>query len=195
MENVDKKILWAKREEFFNDIIHYLQQKPLPIDYLLNQANYYLSPDMNNSISNSEYGDMAICVNGEFFGKQFKVYYTVWQLSDVLRIGVNIADEDLQTAFSTDNNNEIFYIWGHKNDPKINILNECIFYDWEFEVPQLYESYREQEKFILGMRHMHFRVLRVIHDACQSLAAYNSESLTDSINDFSQTLNINASND
>lgn len=77
---------------------------------------------------------------------------------------MNIADEDLQTAFSTDNNNEIFYIWGHKNDPKINILNECIFYD--LGNLKFHNYMKITRKFILGMRHMHFRSSRVIHDAC-----------------------------
>lgn len=166
---MDKATLFAKRKEFFEEILTHLQRAPTKVDELLSQDKYHIYPDMENTLSNPEYGDVAISIKGEFFGQKFNVYYTLWQLGDILKIGVALYDEEIQGAFTSDSHNEVFYIWGNKNDPRIDVAHGCVFYDWEFDVPNLYNNYKHQERFILGVRHMHFRVMRIIYDECERI--------------------------
>ena len=114
----------------------------------------------------SDSADLAICISGEFHEKKFDIYYSFWQIGDILKIGVALYDNELQGCFVADSHNEVLHIWGSKNEPRLDISHSCVFYDWEFEVPDLYDSYRSQEKYILGARHMHFRVMRILHDEC-----------------------------
>ena len=166
---MDKEILTEKRGLFFTEVLEALRRPPTRIDVILKQDKFYRPIDEENTFFDAGAGDLAISVKGEFHGKEFNFYYSFWQLGDTLRIGVAIYDEELQGAFASDAHNEVFYIWGMKNDPRVDVAHDCVFYDWEFEVDDLYDSYKRQEKFILGARHMHFRVMRIIHDECQRI--------------------------
>jgi hypothetical protein len=166
---MDKLTLFAKRKEFFDEIIDALLKEPSEIDEVLNQTKYYIKPDRNKIITNPELGDVAILINGEFFNKNFTIHYTLWQLGNILKVGVAIHDDDLHGAFASDSHNEVFYIWGEEYEPKVDVARGCVFYDWSFNATNIYDSYREQEKFILGIRHMHFRAMRIIHDECQRI--------------------------
>lgn len=171
---MDKLTLLAKRQEFFEQIMKHLNTPPSKIDQILNQDKYYVYPDLNNSFINSEYGDMVIQINAEFHKKKFNIFYSLWQLGDTLKIGIALNDYELQGAFASDTHNEIYYIWGVKNEPKIDVARGCVFYDWEFEVPHLYDNYKNQERFILGCKHMHFRVMRIIYDECERIYFENN---------------------
>lgn len=166
---MDKATLQAKRTEFFKEILDTMRRPPTKIDMILQQDKFYNPVDEENTFFDPEAGDLAISIKGKFHEKEFNVYYSFWQLGDMLRIGVAIYDDELQGAFASDAHNEVFYIWGMKNDPRVDVAHNCVFYDWEFEVKELYDSYRNQEKFILGARHMHFRVMRILHDECQRI--------------------------
>lgn len=166
---MDKVTLIAKRAEFFESILKALRLPPKKIDYILQQDKYYTPVDEDNTFYDAEAADLAVSIKGEFHGKIFNVYYSFWQLGDALKVGVAIYDEDLQGAFASDSHNEVFHIWGQKNDPRVDVAHNCVFYDWEFEAKDLYESYRNQEKYILGARHMHFRVMRILHDECERI--------------------------
>lgn len=175
---MDKATLIAKRQEFFDEILRHLNIPPSKIDKLLNQDKYYIAPDKDNTYINSEYGDMAIHVNGQFYDKKFCISYLFWQLGNTLKIGINLRDDELQGAFASDAHNEIYYIWGIKHDPKIDVARGTVFYDWEFDVPELYDNYKNQERFILGAKHMHFRVMRIIHDECERMF-FNTGAIVD----------------
>lgn len=187
---MDKAQLKEKRKEFFQEILEAMRRPPTRIDIVLQQDKFYKPVDEENTFFDPEAGDLAISIKGTFHEKEFNVYYSFWQLGDMLRIGVAIYDDELQGAFASDAHNEVFYIWGMKNDPRVDVAHNCVFYDWEFEVKDLYDSYRNQEKFILGARHMHFRVMRILHDECQRIFyAKNKLASDDSqIDDFEKFL-------
>jgi len=166
---MEKEQLITERGQFFNAIIETLKQPPSAIDIILQQDKYYVVPNENKITSTPENGDLAIFINGTFYKKEFNIYYTIWQLGNILKVGVAIYDDELHGAFASDHHNEVFYIWGNKNDPRIDVSHGCVFYDWEFDATDLYASYRSQERYILGVRHMHFRVMRIIHDECKRL--------------------------
>lgn len=169
-----KEEVFNKRKEFFEEILNTIRKPPGKIDHILEQSQYYFPPNETKSFYDETAGDFAICIDGKFYNKDFSIYYSLWQLGNILRIGVKIEDEELQGAFASDSHNEVFYIWGVKNDPRIDVAHGAVFYDWEFETPDLYNSYREQERFVLGVRHMHFRVMRIIHDECHKMFLYKN---------------------
>ncbi len=166
---MDKETLISKRQDFFDAILKHLNTSPSKVDHLLNQDKYYIQPDIESSFIKSDCGDMVIQVKGEFYNKKFEVSYLYWQIGDILKIGIVINDDDLQGAFSSDAHNEVYYIWGLDNPPRIDIARGCLFNDWEFNVPNLYDNYKNQEKFIIGSKHMHVRTMRIIHDECERM--------------------------
>lgn len=172
---MNKITLVEQRKQFFEEILAQIKKQPARIDEILQQTMYYVPPNDEKTFFDPEAGDFAICIEGKFFDKEFTIYYSLWQLGDMLRIGVKIEDEELQGCFASDTHNEVFYIWGKKNDPRVDVAHGSVFYDWEFEVPTLYDSYRNQERFVLGTRHMHFRVMRIIHDECERLFLHKNK--------------------
>jgi hypothetical protein len=190
--NMDKEELIKTRTNFFKNILEQVRNPPSRMDSVLKQDKYYMPIDEENTFYEGEAGDLSICINGEFYGKNFNVYYSFWQVGDMLRIGIAVFDEDLQTAFTSDTHNEIAYIWGLRSEPRIDISHDCIYYDWEFDVPTLYNDYKGQEKYILGARHMHFRVMRILHDQCYRNYIFNQRETDydpEVLNEVSQILN------
>lgn len=163
---MDKEHLFKARTLFFNDILDQITNPPNDMDMILNQSKYYISPEVSKIIKNIETGDLAIPITGSFFDKKFKLYYTLWQTGMRLKIGVAIYDDEMQDVFEKDTHKEIESIWPDSN-PIIDVAHGCVFYDWTFDATNLYDSYQIMEKYILGMRHMHFRVMRIVYDNCE----------------------------
>ncbi len=163
---MEKEALVLKRKKFFEEIFHVINIEPIQMDKFLNQAKYYIKPSFEQSFINEEFGDLVLTVNGQFFNKSFSINYTLWQLGTNLKIGLTIKEIDLQGALISDENQEISTLWDNDSKPDIDIARGCVFYNWSFFVPDLYTNYQTQEPFIYGIRHMHFRVLKLLYDEC-----------------------------
>lgn len=163
---MEKEALVLKRKKFFEEIFNVINIEPVKIDEFLNQSKYYIKPNFEKSFINEEFGDLVLTVTGQFFNKPFSVNYTMWQLGEHLKIGLTIREIDLQGALISDKNQEISNLWGKDKKPDIDIARDCVFYTWGFHVPDLYSNYQTQEPFIYGIRHMHFRVLKLLYDEC-----------------------------
>ena len=162
---MNKEELFKARNLFFDDILLQLNNSSSEMDVILNQAKYYVKPS-EKIVKNVETGDLAIPIVGEFFEKKFKLYYTLWQTGARLKIGVAIYDDEMQDVFEKDSHKEIDTIWPDCI-PLVDIAHGCVFYDWTFDATNLYDSYQNLEKYILGVRHMHFRIMRIVHDNCE----------------------------
>lgn len=163
---MNKNELFELRDNFFNDILSQLENPASDMDLILNQSKYYVRPNMDKVVKNVSTGDLAIPINGSFFDKKFRLYYTLWQTGTRLKIGVAIYDDEMQDIFERDTHKEIDSIWPDCI-PLVDVAHGCVFYDWTFDAKNLYESYQNAEKYILGMRHMHFRIMRIVHDNCE----------------------------
>lgn len=166
---MNKNEVLEARKTFFSDVIGTLLIPPIETDLFLNQDKYYIKPNYENIINLPEFGDLIIPIKGKFFSTKFTLNYSLWQLGTNLKIGISITDIDLQGAFVADKNDEISELWGEQNVPKIDISRGFIFYTWSFDSPDLYQNYLEREKFIFGIRHMHFRAMKIIHDECSRM--------------------------
>lgn len=163
---MDKVNLINQRKEFFNNILTTLNMLPSRMDELLGQDKFYLPYDEKDTFEQALTGDLVINIKGQFEGVPFHIAYTLWQYGKNLTLGLALYTESLEGALSSDENGEIYHLWGRQRDPISNRLYGNLYYNWEFEVPELYHDYQEQEYFIIGIRHMHFRVLRMIYDEC-----------------------------
>lgn len=152
------------RAQFFKAILDKFRDAPNEMDRFLNQEKYYIKPLDKEIYSNVEYGDLIIPVEGEFFGYPFKIWYSLWHIGERVKVGIMLKEMPLQEALSGDHYKEINLIWGQNITPNVDGAHSVLLYEWEFECPNFFESFVFQEKFILGMRHMHFRVMRIVHD-------------------------------
>lgn len=164
---MDKKELVQKREIFFHKILEMLKREPDETDKLMKQDRFYFAP--SKTTMNSEKGELVILIPFQFQDKKVNVWYSIWQYAFDLKIGIFVEDPKLETAFQTDPHREIKYIWGGDAAPRFDSSRATVMYEWEFRVPRLFESYIYQEKYILGVRHMHFRLMRVLYDECVNL--------------------------
>ncbi len=166
---MNKHEVLEARTTFFNEVIEALLIPPTETDLFLNQDKYYIKPIQNKIIKHAEFGDLIIPIEGKFFSTKFTVNYSLWQLGKNLKISISITNIDLQGAFVADKNDEISELWGEQNIPQIDISRGFIFYTWTFDTENLFSDYLEKEKFIFGIRHMHFRAMKIIHDECSRL--------------------------
>ncbi len=180
---MDKSSLIHSRNDFFNSILHAIMLKPSSVDKLLQQDKYFILPDKNLTVMSPETGDLAIYFKGSFYEKDFEMFYSIWQIGNILKVGIALFDT-VESAFSDDTHNELYQIWGKKHQVNVDSARGCNFYDWEFDASHLYENYQEQERYIFGIRHMHFRVMRIIHDECKKMKTIESLDIAeDSLDD------------
>lgn len=163
---MDKVDLVKKREVFFQQIVDMFLREPDEIDKLMNQDKYYIAPSPEKTIINSEKGELILGFSVNFYGTKFNVWYSFWQYAFELKVAIFLEEPKLENAFITDTHREIKYLWGAEQNPRFDSSRGNVMYEWEFRVPRLFESYIYQEKYILGSRHMHFRLMRVLHDEC-----------------------------
>lgn len=166
---MNKEELEAKRKVFFDSILDAISQPPAKIDVLLNQAHLYVKPDLENSFYDAKSGDLAIVIPMKFKERDYKVHYTVWQLGNSIRVGVTLDAPEFQTAFLFDEHQEVNSLWGNNTIPRSEVTHGNIYMDWEFNVPELYDDYKNQERFIYGIRHMHFRMMRILSEETRRL--------------------------
>ena len=162
-----REVLVAKRKVFFDMILENINRPPIKIDKVLGQDVYYHQPDAEKTFYEEITGDMAICTRAKFFGKEFEIYYSLWQMGEYMKVGIALADPEVQGALINDTHNEAHFIWGKEIEPRIDVAHGAVLYEWEFHEPNLYDDFKKMERYILGVRHMHFRVLRILYDECK----------------------------
>jgi hypothetical protein len=155
----------STREEFFNMILMSIIRPPGEIDYLMGQGEFFFPHAPEGLINDAEMGNLVFRVKPEFYGKTFDYAFSIYLTGEKLKIGLLLSG-GLDQAPLLDWNREISELWWGEPPEKLDRA-EITLYEWMFQVPDLYKSWALQEQFILGLRHVHFRVLRIIHDYCK----------------------------
>lgn len=97
------------------------------------------------------------------FSEQIGNYsYSLFITGDLFRIGLLLYG-GLENAPLLDWHNEIQSLWPGSS-PEQTIRQDLTLYEWTYLLPDLYSNYATQERYILGLRHMNSRVLRIIRD-------------------------------
>lgn len=161
---MDRSELLAKRKEFFNDITASLSRELGELDKYFEQDKYYIKPQKDSSLIDIPNGELIFEVKGEFFNNPFLYLISIWQVGTKLKIGLLLKSENLFKAFAFDDQSEVLNVWGKDSLPEAKMIHGGAFYDWSFNAEHLYSDYMNQENYIMGIRHMHLRALKVICD-------------------------------
>lgn len=160
---LDRHCARKARHHFFQQIALELCTPPRPIDHSFGHAKYYHRPTMDPF----RFGDSSLVahVNPTFHGRQVTLFYSIWVTGDFIRIGA-IMDNQAALAPLVEGQQEINHIWPDKI-PETQDRDGLLMYQWSFEIRGLLDRWTARDALVDGIRHMHFRLLRILHDGLQ----------------------------
>lgn len=127
----------------------------------MGQADTFVMPTRDGMIF--DWGEsLVIHTFPEFHGRKQHMWYSIYQMGEQLRIGI-LLDGEAAKAPVIEGQNEIEKLWP-------DVLATCrdragvVMYEWEWQIPNFYKSWVHRERFAVGMRHVHFRMCRIIFD-------------------------------
>lgn len=163
---MDKSLAIKVRDEFFDQVIDLLNMPPRSMDALLLQAQYYVPIKVEDIIKDSELGDFFVPINPSFQGRSWTMGYSVWQFGTELRIALMTQSQKEEECFlsiiNSENKTSLDELWDNAIEHSLYKRENFYFYEWRFNATEFLSSYAVRETFALGIRHMHFRVLRVL---------------------------------
>lgn len=160
--NLRKQRVINARQILMQAIVDQMQSPPdhasikFGQDELLNQSN------LSEILMDTNAGVLYIEVSSNFAESPGKHSYSLFFTGDLFRIGLLLYD-GLQNATVIDWHNEVHSLWPGTQPDHLD-REGLTMYEWTFLLPDLYGNYATQERYILGMRHMHCRMLRIIRD-------------------------------
>lgn len=168
--------LVAQRKYFFEKIVAYLEKEPQEVDLRLRQSEFFRPIEREGMIFDPELGDLWIKVKPSFYGKTVSLAYSFWQYGNVLKAAVIAYDNDVEWAMQRDGSHgELAQLFGQNRYYSLHTQHNETYYEWQFDATNLYDSYQNMENYILAFRHMHFRVMRLIHDNCLNVVKQEAD--------------------
>jgi hypothetical protein len=161
---MDRKTLLENRKQLFDEIISSLSRDVGKLDKYFEQDKYYIKPESDSLVLDVANGELVFEVKGEYFNTSFSYLISIWQVGTRLKIGILLKDESLFKAFVLDDHSGFLDCWGKDSHPEVSITHGGAFYDWQFNAESLYSSYMNQENYIMGIRHMHLKALKILYD-------------------------------
>lgn len=157
-----QKKLLTRRKYFFGEILELCSNAPDSASAIMGQKEYDFAADKENATIEVDKGILIFSVPAEFYGVKCHHTYSLWQIGDLFKVGLLLSD-GLEAAPIMDLHREIGELW-HGVPYKTIEKGTATLYEWTFKVPNLYESWAEQEQYVLGMKHCKQRILRIVHD-------------------------------
>jgi hypothetical protein len=148
-----KNFAIENRTMFFNEIEAKLSIPPGEIDAVMCQNQHYITPKKAR-ISNPSMGNLLIDIDTG----QGVLMYSIYQIGKILRIGVLMSESLFQYGLK----HEYSGMWG--SEVTISPRGKLTMVEWAFDEPDLLGSWSTQEKYVLGIRHMHFRLLTALKE-------------------------------
>jgi hypothetical protein len=173
---MNKEELLKKREIFFQDITEVMFREKSKINAIYDIEKYFVYPNKEDIFCDIKHGELIFITKSEYFGNPFEILLGVWQVGNKLKIGFHIKDkdQDLLTAIFQDEQSEFLYVF-EDGKPNIKSIYGGVYYDWYFNAKDLYESYQNQETFIMNMRHLYLRVLNTIYNYYEKKNIFNED--------------------
>jgi hypothetical protein len=159
---IQRRLVYAGRRYFFEAIHRACASAPGRPDASLSQRELLEGMGRITGEIDAEMGTLLMHIEASYFGQRFEFAYSILQAGETLRIGV-LLGESLQQAPLVDSHMELRELWPGA-EPLPLPRGESVLYDWSFETPGLYRRWLVQERFVLGMRHFHVRILRIVRD-------------------------------
>ena len=163
---MDKDVLITKRESFFNEMVTVLCEGASVFDKALKQDYSFAPPDAENVKNVAKTGNLLIPLEIEHDGKKYHLNISIFQVGNILKIGVITSHKELRNIFELDSSNEFSPAeneWWASSTPEEKHREDSILWEWTFSATNLYTSFQEQEHYIFGLRHMCVRLQNLIH--------------------------------
>lgn len=154
--------LLCQREIFFDRIFDRLTAPPDNASVKFGQDVQLRSAKVLESLIDVESGTLYVTIETLFEGMTGQHSYSLYLTGDLFRIGLLLYG-GLESAPLVDWQNELQELWPGC-PPEQHDRGTLTMYEWTFLLPDLYENYATQERYTLGLRHMHCRMLRIIQN-------------------------------
>ncbi len=163
--HIQSKInLLAAREFFFQSILKALMTEAQTIEVLIGSDSAYVSPRLLSM--DVEFGSLVIEVAPNFIGEgeESRYYYSISVMGDMLRVGIFMpissllampVSAEIRSRLQRTWRNETYCMQDHGNG---------VLYEWAFTEFNP-ENWSNSEKYILGLRYLHFCFLEQLHHA------------------------------
>lgn len=164
-----KRRMVALRRVFFDEIVASLNKAPMAIDKVFGQAVCYVPPLAESArILDADMGTLLLDFSVAGRETKYPFSYSLYQIGDTFKIGILWQGALRIVPAYAKVHKEHGEVLSHDfwQDASRFIENEdrgpITLTEWGFKVPGLYDSWAMQETYILGLRHMHFRLLSLV---------------------------------
>lgn len=159
---IKRKILLYDREAFYSRIINQFSLPPNAASIKFGQDELLNAAKIDSVMTDNDGGILYMEIGTRYSKIAGQHSYSLYLTGDLLRIGLLLYG-GLEKAPLVDWQNEIQTIWpGCAPDQQDR--DGLTMYEWTFLLPDIYKNYATQERYILGLHHMHCRILRIIRD-------------------------------
>lgn len=157
-----KRMLMHHRELFYSEILDRFYSPADTASIKFGQGPLLEGARVESKILENQSGILHMEIGTEYSGIKGQHAYSLHLAGDLFRISLLLYG-GLEKAPLVDWKNEIQTIWpGCAPDQQDR--DGLTMYHWTFILPDIYSNYATQERYILGMHHMHCRVLRIVRD-------------------------------
>lgn len=156
-----QKVLHERRI-FYERIMERMMAEPDAAAIKFGQAELMRNARASELIIDESSGILYITIETSHGSHIGHFSYSLFLTGDLLRIGLLLYG-GLENAPLIDWHNEMQIIWPGCL-PDQTDRQGLTMYEWTFLLPDLYDRYPTQERYINGLRHMHSRVLRIVRD-------------------------------
>lgn len=148
-----KDAVVKRRKAFFAEIVNILNVPPGRIDDVFMQKNAFVPPSAVE-VNDEVMGNLLIAID---FGDS-RFHYSVYQTGKLIRIGI-LMPGSLGDRINTAELEKIFH-----SKIRAEVRGSKMLFEWIFSEGALYSEWLAQEHYVLGIRHMHFRVMAMLHE-------------------------------
>lgn len=159
---LQRRKMLRERKVLIDRILERLTKQPDVADIKFGQDELLRAAQISEQLVDLEAGILYLTVQSRYQDQPGEHSYSLYFTGDMLRIGLLLYGE-LSKAVLIDWHNELQSIWPGCPPQQID-RRGVTMYEWTFLLPEIYTSHAVQERYILGMRHMHSRLLRIIAD-------------------------------
>lgn len=160
--------LLASRKAFFQRMLDLIGAPPHEVDILFRQDAFYCRPEIEKAIINLDLGTLMLDVKPIIKGMETSFTYSIFHYGETLKIGVMLPDQRLEAAPQTDSLQEWGRLWGQE---PVDVIwrGDTIIYEWTFDLrgKNFHRNLEAQERFTVGLRHVHLRLMRMFHETIE----------------------------
>ncbi|MCD5327957.1 hypothetical protein ACFFU8_09010 [Chromobacterium piscinae] len=158
-----KRAVIEDRKVFFEEMIRVLNDEPTEIDFILGQQTLFVPACQEKRIIDADRGNLLIYFYPVHNEITYQLAWSVYQIGEMLKIGLLVQNSQLGELLN-DRYNQFDGIWDGTYVRKSE-RGAMMMFEWSFTTPNLYSNWAVAETYVRGLRHAHFRVLKLLSEA------------------------------